>query len=105
MTEVDGKGKYGLNDNCKREFDYAERKKIDKHCMLIPILMDSHLSNQRKWEGPLGMILGGEMYYMFSDEELWDETKKNNGLFSKKVDELVNAITTKVEEADMSLVN
>ena len=45
------------------------------------------------------------MYYMFSDEELWDETKKNNGFFSKKVDELVNAITTKVEEADMSLVN
>ena len=105
MEKVDGKGKYGLNDNCKREFDYAERKKIDKHCMLIPILMDSHLSNQRKWEGPLGMILGGEMYYMFSDEVLWDETKKNNGLFSKKVDELVNAITTKVEEADMSLVN
>ncbi len=48
------------SNNCKREFDYASTRKGPG--MMLPIVMEAALCNQRTWAGPVGMELGKRMY-------------------------------------------
>jgi len=49
-------GKHGPHDNCKKEFEYAERTKgADR---LLSVVMESAVRDTRKWRGGVGMVLG-----------------------------------------------
>ena len=104
LGKVDGSSKNVLNDNCRREFDYAQRRKIGNHCMLIPVLMDSSLQDTKGWHGSVGMILGGELYFDLSSNELWDNCQKSAETFMDKIDELAIFIKRKVEGAGETLI-
>ena len=49
------------NDNCKVEFGYAQRKKSASKMIAVP--MESRCKTPSDWRGPVGMILGGELYF------------------------------------------
>jgi hypothetical protein len=52
-----------VRDNCRLEFEYATRmKRIDE---LIVVVMENECSNPGSWEGPVGMHLGGQLYYSY----------------------------------------
>lgn len=55
-----------FNDNCLKEFKYADRTKSG--ALMIPILMDPSMGNQSKWKGPVGMTLGTSLYANCSDD-------------------------------------
>ena len=44
---------------CNLEFDYAMRKKGKS---MIAVVMEKRMCDARKWEGPVGLHLGGEKY-------------------------------------------
>ena len=105
LEKVDGSSKNILNDNCRREFDYTQRRKIGNHCMLIPVLMDPSLQDTKGWHGPVGMILGGELYFDLSNDQLWDNSSaKGAETFMDKIDELAGFIKRKVEGAGETLI-
>ncbi len=85
-----------MGDNCKKEFLYADRRKTSK--LMIPVVMetrDSEASDFRvssKWQGPVGMSLGGQLYVDMSGDV---EAKE----FQRKVDELTAKILRLNEQA------
>jgi hypothetical protein len=70
INKVAGLGVKGDDDNCKMEFEYAKRRK-GKAKMLCVIMEDS-CRDQTSWDGPVGFVLGGELYYSFKQDELID---------------------------------
>ena len=58
-------------DNCKLEFQYASRTK--GKALMVPIIMEDRMEDPSTWKGPIGLILGGELYvrmsFDFSDSE------------------------------------
>ena len=71
IDKVKGKGPKGDRDNCKLEFDYAAGKKGSNK--LIAVVMEDGCSNSSKWDGPVGMHLGGHLYFSFAkDSDLQD---------------------------------
>ena len=85
-----------MGDNCKKEFLYADRRKTSK--LMIPVVMetrDSEASDFRvssKWQGPVGMSLGGQLYVDMSGDVEAEE-------FQRKVDELTAKILRLNEQA------
>jgi len=59
MEKVASKG----HDNCKAEFTYA----ITKDKKMVPIVMEPCMKNHKKWDGPLGMRLSGDLYVDMSE--------------------------------------
>ena len=47
-------------DNCKLEFMYASRRKTGSH--MVPVVMEKRMQRTNDWEGPVGMVLGGDLY-------------------------------------------
>ena len=74
--------------------------------MLIPVLMDPSLQDTKRWHGPVGMILGGELYFDLSNDQLWDNSSAKRRLetFMDKIDELAGFIKRKVEGAGETLI-
>jgi hypothetical protein len=69
IDKVDGKGPKGDRDNCHLEFNYAARKKGASK--MIAVVMEDACSDSSEWDGPVGMYLGGELYFSFkNDSEL-----------------------------------
>jgi len=66
IEKVAGRGPKGDNDNCLLEFNYANRKKGSSK--LIAVVMEESCSDSNKWDGPIGMILGGHLYYSFKKD-------------------------------------
>ena len=61
------------NDNCKREFGYAVRKKTANR--IVTVVMEARMQNTGNWEGAVGVDLGGQLYHDLSGEgDLVDET-------------------------------
>jgi hypothetical protein len=74
-------------DNCKKEFNYAERRLTGQS--MVAVCMEPRCRNPSAWSGPVGMVLGGELYIDFADD-LSEED------FNAKVEQLVQAIQSKV---------
>ena len=47
-------------DNCKLEFKYAARVKTS--AKMLGVVMDGTVRNPQGWKGPVGFILGGDIY-------------------------------------------
>ena len=54
------------NDNCKREFNYAVRKRTSSK--MVAVVMEQDLCDTTKWEGAIGFDLGGKMFIDMSGE-------------------------------------
>jgi hypothetical protein len=57
MEKVEGTND---NDNCKIEFGFAQRNKGASR--MIPLPMEPRCMNPQAWTGPVGGILGGQLY-------------------------------------------
>ena len=69
IEKVAGRGPKGEDDWCFLEFTYAFRKKGAKR--IISIVMEEECLDTSQWYGPVGMHLGGQLYYSFTkDSEL-----------------------------------
>ena len=106
IKKVDGTGPNGEADNCRYEFQYASNRKIQKHNMLIPIVMDPECWNTKEWVGQVGMKLGCELYYDLSNVDLWNENDESScEKFVKEVEKIVKAIYAKVSLNGDTMVN
>lgn len=63
------------NDNCRLEFSYATRKKTNKK--MVAVLMEQCMKECGKWNGQLGLHLGGKLYIDMSGD-VEDETYLRN---------------------------
>ena len=60
-------GRAGPHDNCKREFEYAERTKgVDK---LVSVVFEPAAREPAGWRGSVGMVLGSRVYRDLGDDE------------------------------------
>jgi len=60
-------GVNGPHDNCKKEFEYAERTKgADK---LISVVMEPSVRKTSQWRGSVGMVLGSRFFKDLSADE------------------------------------
>ena len=48
------------NDNCKLEFEYAYQRKTVEN--LIPVVMEPDCTSPASWDGPVGAVLGTQLY-------------------------------------------
>jgi hypothetical protein len=58
--------RYGLEDNCRKEFDYSARRKGIKN--LIPIVMEPECLNLKNWNGVLGATLADVLYINYTED-------------------------------------
>ena len=66
--KVAGAGRNGADDNCKKEFDYASRRKgIEK---MIAAVMEPRCRDPTKWQGAVGMTLGGRLYKDLAEDDV-----------------------------------
>lgn len=72
-------------DNCKKEFNYAERRKTG--AKMIAVVMEPRMRDPTKWNGPVGMVLGGNLYIDLADDHAFDDG----------VNKLIAAIRTMVK--------
>lgn len=88
-------GSNNMADNCKKEFEYSERRLTA--AAMIPVMMEAANGNASScrspstWGGPVGMCLGGQLYVdLAADVESED--------FDRKVGELADRIMQIVED-------
>jgi len=60
----------GADDNCGLEFNYAKKRKGVRQ--MLPVVMEAGMRDQSQWEGPLGGILGGQLFVDLSSGESLD---------------------------------
>ncbi len=73
-------------DNCYCEFQYAGRERPDK---LVALVLEPEVKSPNTWKGKLKALLGGKLYYDFSDESQWHaNVQKIAGLVLPKESEL-----------------
>merc|ERR1711908_242347 len=65
VEKVNGEAERGLDDNCALEFGYACQRKGIR--WLIATVMEPSCCDTRKWHGPVGMKLGGQLFHDLSD--------------------------------------
>ncbi len=70
IKKVSGHGKRGKNDKCKMEFEYSSRRKGSEKMKCV--VMEKVCRERRKWNGPVGMVLGGHSYYSFEKDDQLD---------------------------------
>jgi hypothetical protein len=68
---VDKVGGDVASDNCKKEFNYAERRVTGAH--MVTVCMEPGMRDPKTWSGPVGMVLGGDLYIDLSSDEHWDD--------------------------------
>lgn len=71
MQKVSGDN---AGDNCKLEFDYASLRKTGSK--MLGAVVDPTARDPTKWTGPVGMVLGPQIYVDLSDPSLF-EVKMN----------------------------
>jgi hypothetical protein len=97
---IDKVGGANEQDNCKKEFNFAEVKKGGQ--AMIPVLMDPKVSNTKEWEGPVCMVLASKLYVDFSDHKIWQP--EGHALFDAKLKELHGRVVSMVKELGQTLV-
>ena len=90
MHKVNQDGRF---DNCKKEFQYATGRKIPE--MIIPVIMEPDMTNQRLWEGPLGTKLNSHMFVDMSN--VWTAGGDPNERFDAKIEILLGRIRTRTD--------
>eukprot|EP00945_MAST-04E_sp_MAST-4E-sp1_P007604 g7604.t1 len=90
ILKVSGEGPNGKADNCKKEFEYGERRKTAKR--MIPILIEPSAWNTKMWKGSVGMCLGGELYFKMDEADVWEDNVKFNEAISKLADKVKTTI-------------
>lgn len=70
------------DDNCKKEFRYAMKKRGE--FFMIPIVMEQRMSDPASWDGRLGMELSDTLYVA-----MWDDS---DGQFNDAVEKLASEI-------------
>ena len=69
IDKVARRGPNGDRVNCRLEFDYAANRKGSSK--MIAVVMEDACSNAKDWDGPVGMYLGGQLYFSCTkDSEL-----------------------------------
>jgi len=63
IRKVAGKGKRGMIDNCKVEFDYAVQRKEGN---MISVVMEPSCIDTTTWKGAVGAYLGSKLFYDFT---------------------------------------
>jgi len=66
IEKVSGKGRNGMNNNCKVEFDYAVQRKCVHN--MIPVVMEHICTNTSTWTGGVGAYLSSKLFYDFTDD-------------------------------------
>lgn len=74
-------------DNCKKEFDYALRKKTIKK--IVPVVMDECMRETSTWGMLVGYYLGGHIYIDISAE------LENKTYLSERMEVLVKELQNK----------
>ena len=72
--------KHNISDHCFLSFKYADRRKK----VQLPVVIEKEMLDTGKWEGQVGMVLGGLTFVDLSDAANFD----------LKIDELVNNVIT-----------
>ena len=70
--------KHSISDHCFLSFKYADRRKK----VQLPVVIEKEMRDTGKWEGLVGMVLGGSTFVDLSEEANFDS----------KMDELVNNV-------------
>jgi len=73
-------------DNCKLEFKYAARVKTS--AKMLGVVMEDSVRSPQCWKGPVGFILGGDIYVDFVSEE--------DLAMEKQIEELLSRIMSKL---------
>ena len=68
LVKVAGRGPNRERDNCKKEFEYAERRKGANK--MLAVVLESACRDQTSWHGPVGVTLGQHMYVDLTEEQL-----------------------------------
>ena len=69
IDKVACRGPNGDRDNCHLEFHYAANRKGSSK--MIAVVMEDACSDSKHWDGPVGMYLGGQLYFSYkNDSEL-----------------------------------
>lgn len=58
------------DDNCKMEFQFAQRQKSSK--LMVPIVMEPRMRNTAEWGGPVGFALGSILYVDMAERDTGD---------------------------------
>ena len=82
------KQKSGPIDYCRMEFLYSHRKKSVSR--MIPVVLELELRDTTLWTGPVGAILGGELFVDMTTMERFEEA----------IEELRDRILVKVGEGN-----
>jgi len=90
IRKVAGKGKRGMIDNCKVEFDYAVQRKEGN---IISVVMETSCTDTTTWKGAVGAYLGSKLFYDFTDD----------AKLEKCVDSLVSEIECRTIEEECRL--
>lgn len=72
-------------DNCRMEFNYAALRKGSNQ--MLACVMERGMRNTSEWRGPCGMILGGELYVDFAEDDA-------------PIEQLVEAVMRRLRELD-----
>ena len=83
MTKVSGTND---NDNCKIEFGFAQRNKGASK--MIPVPIEPRCMSPQAWTGPVGGILGGQLY----QANLAFDITADRARFEAEVDKIVARI-------------
>ena len=94
---IDKVGGTNAGDNCKFEFNYASRMKTATK--MLGVIMDGSIRNPRTWKGPVGFILGGDIYVDCVAEEEESMTAQIEELYSRIVSKLGGTSIRKALEA------
>jgi len=62
--------RYGLEDNCRLEFDYSARRKGIKN--LVPIVMEPECLISKNWNGVVGATLADLLYINYTEDNMLD---------------------------------
>jgi hypothetical protein len=75
ISKVAGEGSDGMNDNCKKEFDYSVGRKGVEN--LIAVVMEPSCRDTSTWYGSVGLHLCQNLYIDFSDDSKLNECVEN----------------------------
>ncbi len=93
-------------DNCKKEFNYSDQTKGGQ--FMVGVVMEPEMGDASKWRGPVSMVLGGQLYIDFSNDDIWQpgsETRFEAKLLElhKRIESIISAAADVSVSAALSL--
>ena len=91
MQKVSGDN---AGDNCKLEFGYASLRKTASK--MLGAVVDPTVRDPTKWTGPVGMVMGPQMYVDLSDPALFEE--KMNEVYNRLLGIIKVPVSVRIAE-------